>query len=713
MEEFAIPANRSGLEGSMMMKPTFLGIALAALLGAPMALGNQPVPGGFVMPSPSEFFARNPDQRVPVTEFRTPDLDGDGIDDFVITRGRLPGETGPFTILSVTSHWVGETLLTVGSAIANDGFGDSALVFPDINGDGRSELLVTAPKSGNSVGRVDFFCGRTGSLLLRLQGTDVGATFGSAVAIGDFDGDGLQDVAIGEPGRENNTGRVVIFRHPSIAQAATTNATILATDADATLTATQQGEAFGYALASGVDFTGDGADEIVVGAPAFALPDGGVVAGRVVVYRGSTYTPLKTIRSTTARTAFGASVLVEDGSLGGPEPTLFIGAPGALIAAVDTNVTRGSVRRFSQTQLNAGVTLLLDTEAAATLTPSSPSFLHFGHDIQIGHDANGDGTPDLLIAASAVRAAFPQEIPPELVNEPGPFFAYDTYIQVHHGSTLASLYTFSEEFGSDREILVPFVAPAGGDAAPPPGVSLKGVGDIDGNAKVDEDDLSIVIAVFGELGIDAAFADTNSDGIIDAADITTVLQGYGDEGLALLSRECDRRAGDVDGPVVPIDYCECMHELGGAFGFGAEDIEDICEDDPGQIPGGGNPGGGGNPPPACEDMPRTTAEQCAQFADCLAARTFDGSISDAEDELADLQNQLDDLDAHVSTLQNVANLWANVVASDTSIMRWQVRRATEPQIQSLERRNRSTYAWTAAVAGAAWFTSGPLGGALV
>lgn len=490
------------------MKPTFLGIALAALLAAPAALGDQPVPGGFVMPPPAEFFARNPDRLVPVTEFRTPDLDGDGIDDFVITRGRLPGETGPFTTLSVTSHWVGETLLTVGSAIANDGFGDSVLVFPDLNGDGRSELLVTAPKSGDAAGRVDFFCGRTGSLLLRLQGTDAGATFGFAVAIGDFDGDGLQHVAVGEPGRENNTGRVVVFRHATIAQAATTNATILATDADATLTATQQGEAFGYALASGVDFTGDGADEIVVGAPAFALPDGGVVAGRVVVYRGSTYTPLKTIRSTTARAAFGASVLVEDGSLGGPEPTLFIGAPGALIAAVDTNVTRGSVRRFSQTQLNAGVTLLLDTEAAATLTPSSPSFLHFGHEMQIGNDANADGIPDLLVAASVFRTAFPQEVPPELLNNPGPFFIYDTHYQVHDGSTLASLYTFAQASGSGREILVPFVAPAGGDAAAPPApdISLKGVGDIDGNAKVDEDDLSIVIAVFGELGVDAAFA---------------------------------------------------------------------------------------------------------------------------------------------------------------------------------------------------------------
>ena len=50
-------------------------------------------------------------------------------------------------------------------------------------------------------------------------------------------------------------------------------------------------------------------------------------------------------------------------------------------------------------------------------------------------------------------------------------------------------------------------------------------GDVDGNGRVDVDDIIDVITSWGESG--ASAADVNSDGIVDAADLVIVLTGYG------------------------------------------------------------------------------------------------------------------------------------------------------------------------------------------
>ena len=68
----------------------------------------------------------------------------------------------------------------------------------DVNGDDFEEVLVGAPIGS---GRAELLSGGTGELIKAWTGSDREAQLGSAVAgLGDTDGDGVGDLAFGEPG---------------------------------------------------------------------------------------------------------------------------------------------------------------------------------------------------------------------------------------------------------------------------------------------------------------------------------------------------------------------------------------------------------------------------------------------------------------------------------------------------------------------------------
>lgn len=80
-------------------------------------------------------------------------------------------------------------------------FATSLALVGDLNGDKAAEILVGSPSDGaENCGKVFVFSGRDGERLRMIEGPAPGSGFGIALdALGDTDGDGFPEIAIGAP----------------------------------------------------------------------------------------------------------------------------------------------------------------------------------------------------------------------------------------------------------------------------------------------------------------------------------------------------------------------------------------------------------------------------------------------------------------------------------------------------------------------------------
>ncbi len=108
-------------------------------------------------------------------------------------------------------HLIALLLATSGDAST---FGKSLALVGDLDGDRCSEIAVGSPSDGEGRrGKVFLFSGKSGALLRELSGEGENSGFGSDVAaIGDQDGDGVPDLAVGSPfvRGQGTQGRVAI-----------------------------------------------------------------------------------------------------------------------------------------------------------------------------------------------------------------------------------------------------------------------------------------------------------------------------------------------------------------------------------------------------------------------------------------------------------------------------------------------------------------------
>lgn len=200
------------------------------------------------------------------------DVDGDGLGDLLVGANKrndmdggvyLVSDPGTGTIpLDTFPLWTGEPG-TGGHA------GDGLAVGGDLDGDGRGDAFVGAPLLDEGRGRgylvTDVGGGPLAEAYARIDSVRASDWAGYDAAIGDLDGDGAADLAVGIP-RDvyfgaDRPGRVAVWLGPVAPGPHDDD------DASLVFSARSCGaDAFGVALDAG-DVDGDGVDDLVVGAP--------------------------------------------------------------------------------------------------------------------------------------------------------------------------------------------------------------------------------------------------------------------------------------------------------------------------------------------------------------------------------------------------------------------------------------------------------------
>lgn len=195
----------------------------------------------------------------------------------------------------------------------------------DTNNDGNVDIIGGAPERdvffiSNFVdaGRFDVRTASTGAVLFGLTGGfAAGLRLGASVAgLGDIDGDGRGDLAVGVPGSDvaalTDAGRVTLYSGTGTALA--------------NLNGLASGDQLGRAVAGPGDVTGDGTPDILGGA---SLSDvGSMNAGRAFLYSGASLAQVIQIGGSTSNQLVGAALAGAGDVDGDGRADFLVGAPG-------------------------------------------------------------------------------------------------------------------------------------------------------------------------------------------------------------------------------------------------------------------------------------------------------------------------------------------------------------------------------------------------
>jgi hypothetical protein len=203
--------------------------------------------------------------------------------------------------LRVIHEFVGEN--------AGDQFGWIGRNAGDCDGDGRNDVLLSAPTFGGGKGRIYVYSSLSGKLLWMRDG-DPGDALGIGIeGLGDVDGDGLSDVIAGGNGHDHGRGLVLVC-----------------SGKDGTILRRHVGEApgdgFGRKVSGAGDIDGDGHADYLSGAEGCDA-NGLVDSGRAYLYSGKDGSLLLTLDGEEAGDKFGVAI---DGWARGDDNLLVIGA---------------------------------------------------------------------------------------------------------------------------------------------------------------------------------------------------------------------------------------------------------------------------------------------------------------------------------------------------------------------------------------------------
>lgn len=220
----------------------------------------------------------------------------------VLTAGSLGAEVFSSATSSESEAIPADELPALEGVVNGSLAGWSVVRIGDLDGDGRTELLVGAQAEDQKKGHTYLIFGQQlqSSQNLALSAdhfiTFVGTTQGqrsgwSSAGQGDFDGDGAQDFVIGAPQTDGATGEVYVLmgqtsrlKPPSACATSVENLQSLE-DAALRIRGRRTNDWVGSALTFVPDLDGDGCDELVIGTP-FQDYQGHFSSGGVFLFLG-------------------------------------------------------------------------------------------------------------------------------------------------------------------------------------------------------------------------------------------------------------------------------------------------------------------------------------------------------------------------------------------------------------------------------------------
>ncbi|MBT6619656.1 MAG: T9SS type A sorting domain-containing protein [Gemmatimonadetes bacterium] len=368
----------------------------------------------------------------------TGDINADGFDDIVIgARESSPGGRfiagAVYLVLgsaslpaTVNLANASEFAMVIQGADAYDRLGTSVAV-GDVNMDSYDDIIVGASTSNvgsvNGAGKAYLFYGgptatlpaivdlnaSTANVIVQIWGSGTSEGLGTAVASGDLNGDGYDDMIVsagnGDGLGRDGAGRThVVFGKPDLGPNLVIDLSTGTDTTDITIVGSVTNDEAGAALSTG-DIDADGYDDLLIGAPSSSL-NGGSSGGLFVVFGGSALSDSldlaidtdMELRGETAANLFGFAVESDDFNQDGYDDIL-VGAPGWSTYSGRTYVFYGGDRPTLPTLID------LSPGAATPVTPgltvTGPPISFSGRSLTTAN-FDGDGFTEIITGAPLV-----------------------------------------------------------------------------------------------------------------------------------------------------------------------------------------------------------------------------------------------------------------------------------------------------------------------
>jgi hypothetical protein len=325
------------------------------------------------------------------------DLDGDGTPDVLIADTSRHEDAHLSGRVWVYSPKQDRMLDVLDGAFDERGkhprFGSALAALGDVDGDGVPDFAVGAASdtasfwdgaSGTTPGYVRVYSGRNRRVLWEAHGTRVHDGFGTALAVlGDLDGDGVSDLAVGAPGRLSGT---MAHRRGYVRILSGRDGTVLRTIEEPIPTSggakmsdrDEDSNQFGFSVIGPGDLDGDRIPDLVVGAPGLRS---GKARGGIEFISGATGALLRVVTGVDPRGRPGLEFGRRLAAVGDLDSD---GVPDVLTGRIDVSVSLHSGKDG---------TLLRELE-----DPERYGYLRgFGDSLAAIGDVDGDGIGDFAI----------------------------------------------------------------------------------------------------------------------------------------------------------------------------------------------------------------------------------------------------------------------------------------------------------------------------